>query len=190
MYIQRIDTLTSKDKEKALNDPKATYLIKDGSDFAFHSNSNLPITLQIIESIEVIHRFNLFLSKIDKDQLPTAPLYKVLTCAIEGVDLTYKDKINLLDLFTTCWEWYDKFYTIHDDLALVPYYEVIYFACGLLGCSEYENERIISKYESHLTDLVYALGTGSMLNFEFLDKIEEIINQPKTDINQTSNETE
>lgn len=189
MYIQRIDTLTSKDKEKALNSKKATFIIEGGGDFALYSNSNLPITLKIIESIEAVHSFNLFLNKIDKDPLPTAPLYNVLKMSLEGKELTYSDKIDLLDLFTTCWQWYDKFYTIHDDLKLVPQYEVIYFACGLLGCSEYENDKIISRLESRLIDLLYNLGNENMLKCEFLDKIDEIINQPETNKKPT-NETE
>jgi hypothetical protein len=202
MYIQRIDTLTSKDKEKVLNSKRTTYLIQGGGDFGLYSNSNLPITLKIIESIEAVHSFNLFLNKIDKDPLPTAPLYNVLKMSLEGKELTYSDKIDLLDLFATCWQWYDKFYTIHDDLKLVPQYEVIYFACGLLCCSEYENDKIISRLESRLIDLLYNLGNENILKCEFLDKIDEIINQPtnvlnidfskEVDIltNQPTNETE
>jgi hypothetical protein len=190
MYIQRIDTLTSKDKEKVLNSKKTTYLIQGGGDFGLYSNSNLTITMQIVESIEALHCFNLFLQKIDKELLPTAPLYKVLTYALEGVELTYKDKNDLLDLFVKCWQWGENFYTIHDNLKLVPRYEVIYFACGLLGCSEYENDNIISKYEAKLSDLLYELGNENMLKCEFLNKIDEIINQPKTDKNKPTNETE
>ena len=178
MYIQRIDTLTSKDKEKALNSKKASYIIEGGGDFAFHSNSNLTITLKIVESIEAVHAFNIFLSKIDKDPLPTAPLYEVLKMSLEGKELTYSDKIDLLDLFATCWQWSDKFYSIHDDLKLVPQYEVIYFACGLLGCSEYENDKIISHLESRLIDLLYNLGTGNLFSYDFLKQIDTIINQP------------
>lgn len=190
MYIQRIDTLTSKDKEKALNSKRTTYLIQGGSDFGLYSNSNLTITMQIVESIEALHCFNLFLQKIDKELLPTAPLYKVLTYALEGVELTYKDKNDLLELFVKCWQWNENFYTIHDNLKVVPRYEVIYFACGLLGCSEYENDNILSKYEAKLSDLLYELGEENMLKCEFLDKIDEIINQPETDKNKPTNETE
>lgn len=190
MYIQRIDTLTSKDKEKALNSKRATYLIEGGGDFAFYSNSNLTITMQIVESIEALHCFNIFLKEINKDPLPTAPLYEVLKMSIEGKELTYKDKNDLLELFVKCCQWYEKFYSIHDNLKVVPRYEVIYFACGILGCSEYENDNILSKYEAKLYDLLYELGNENMLKSEFLDKIDKIINQPKTDKNQPTNETE
>ena len=174
MYIQRIDTLTIKDKEKALNSKRATYLIEGGGDFGLHSNSNLTITMQIVESIEALHCFNLFLQKIDKELLPTAPLYKVLTYALEGKELTDDDKIDLLELFVTCWQWHENFYTIHDNLKVVPRYEVIYFACGILGCSEYENDNILSKYEAKLSDLLYELGEENMTEFEFLEKIDNI----------------
>ena len=189
MYIQRIDTLTSKDKEKALNSKRATYLIQGGGDFGLHSNSNLTITMQIVESIEALHCFNLFLQKIDKELLPTAPLYEVLKMSLEGKELTYKDKNDLLDLFVKCWQWNENFYTIHDNLKVVQRYEVIYFACGILGCSEYENDNILSKYEAKLSDLLYELGEENMLKCEFLDKIDEIINQPETNKKPT-NETE
>lgn len=174
MYIRRIDTLTSKDKEKELNNKRNTYLIRGGNDFAFYSNSNLPITLNIIESIEVVNRFNIFLSEINEKPLPTAPLYKVLEKSLDGKELTFDDKMNILDLFILCWDWSKKFHSIHDNLALVPRYEVIYFACGLLESCEYENEKRINKFEIRVMELLYDLGNEGITKNDFLDNIETI----------------